>query len=96
MSRIFNIAISVSPHVCFILDLILISMFQAGDQKVTDNDIFVQNLVVSITQTLADIFSKSGKNIKKKNKTKKNIRSVDVLTVRPVTPLKYLMRGEKG
>ena len=25
--RIFNVAISVSPHVCFILDLILISMF---------------------------------------------------------------------
>ena len=25
--RIFSVAISVSPHVCFILDLILISMF---------------------------------------------------------------------
>ena len=25
--RIFNVGISVSPHVCFILDLILISMF---------------------------------------------------------------------
>ena len=27
MLRIFSVAISVSPHVCFILDLILISMF---------------------------------------------------------------------
>ena len=25
--RIFSVAISVSPHVCFILDLILISVF---------------------------------------------------------------------
>ena len=25
--RIFSVAISVNPHVCFILDLILISMF---------------------------------------------------------------------
>ena len=27
MLRIFSVAISVSPHVCFILDLVLISMF---------------------------------------------------------------------